>query len=360
LSSCVEQCCENAADNINMKQYSFGWSNELKQLKQQSIDIHMVWKQIGRPRAGSINEERLRVKALYKKCVHELKQHNAYRKREWLAYKLTAGDSKGFWKGWKQLIKGDNIKNEYNISGVTDEREICDEIKHVFQNSFCDSWSNGWATDKVTRIMSDIKQEFISNECSVFTLDEVVSAISSLKAGKSAGIDGIKSEAIKFAHPIIADVLQCLFNLCCKHGYVPFTFCLGKIVPVPKKPNVCGSFSDFRPITIVTVIAKVFEYCLTNRLSEYVKIHDLQFGFTKGGGCDRALLMFKSVVEYYNEHGSTVFAAALDLTKAYDRLNHCVLILKLYEMGIPRDLVMLFIYWFKNLCGILYGGIVNL
>ena len=85
-------------------------------------------------------------------------------------------------------------------------------------------------------------------------------------------------------------------------------------------------------------------------------MHDLQFGFTKGGGCDKALLIFKSVVEYYNERESTIFAAALDLTKAYDRLNHCVLILKLCKIGIPGDLIMLFMFWFQNLCGVVVWG----
>jgi hypothetical protein len=44
--------------------------------------------------------------------------------------------------------------------------------------------------------------------------------------------------------------------------------------------------------------------------------------------------------------------AALDLSKAYDRLNQCILVLKLYELGVPRDIVMLFVYWFKRLCAV--------
>ena len=50
-------------------------------------------------------------------------------------------------------------------------------------------------------------------------------------------------------------------------------------------------------------------------------MHELQFGFTKGGGFIKALLVFKTVVEYYNNRGITGFVAALDLTKAYDLTN---------------------------------------
>ena len=81
-------------------------------------------------------------------------------------------------------------------------------------------------------------------------------------------------------------VIILLFNHCVR---VPLSFCVGQIVPVPKKERVCGKFTDYRPVTNVLVSAKVFEYCIVKRLYMYIKLHDLQFGFTKGVGCDKAL-----------------------------------------------------------------------
>ena len=81
-------------------------------------------------------------------------------------------------------------------------------------------------------------------------------------------------------------------------------------------------------------------------------MYELQFGFTKGGGCDKALLVFKTVVEYYNNHGSTVFVAALDLKKSNDRLNQCILIIKLCDIGVSRDIVMMFVFCFQYLCAV--------
>ena len=90
----------------------------------------------------------------------------------------------------------------------------------------------------------------------------------------------------------------------------------------------------------------------------YIKLHDLQFGFTKGGGCNKALLVFKTVVEYFNKHGRTVYVSALDLTKAYDWFNQYILILKLYDISIPRDIIMIFLFWFKNLsAAVLWGNV---
>ena len=122
---------------------------------------------------------------------------------------------------------------------------------------------------------------------------------------------------------------------------------------------MCGKFTDYRPVTTVSVIAKIFEYFIVKRLYMNVKLHDLQFGFTKGDGCDKALLVFKTVVEYFNKHGSTAYVYALDITKAYNRLNKCMLILKLYDISIPRDIIMILLFWFKNLSAAVVWGNVK-
>ena len=81
---------------------SIFWSEELKKLKQQSVDEHNFWKMCGKPRMGTINDERLCVKGLYKACINSHIRELETRKREWLAYKLASGDGKGFWKGWRR------------------------------------------------------------------------------------------------------------------------------------------------------------------------------------------------------------------------------------------------------------------
>ena len=65
------------------------WSEELKKLKQYSIDVHNLWKMCGKPRMGTINDEKLRVKGLYKACINTHKRVLETRKREWLTYKLS-------------------------------------------------------------------------------------------------------------------------------------------------------------------------------------------------------------------------------------------------------------------------------
>ena len=126
---------------------------------------------------------------------------------------------------------------------------------------------------------------------------EVFYAINNLKNLKSAGFDDLHAESIKYAHTVIVDLLLVFFNLCWKHAYTPDNFCIRKSVRVTKKSNVCESFSNCRPTLTVKVLTNVLEYCLMNRLERCVDLCELQFGFTWGGGCNNALLVFKSVIE---------------------------------------------------------------
>ena len=212
----------------------------------------------GKPRMGTINDERLRVKGLYKACINTHKRVLETRKREWLAYKLASGDGKGLWKGWRRIVNNNCNFKQDSISGIVNIEEICTKFKHVFETSFSDSWSTGWGYQKLNNMMSTLKEEFINDECSEFTAHDIIEAIDELKIDKAAGFDNLKTESTKFAHPIIVNVLKELFNMFYKHGCVLLSLCVGRIVPLPKKERVCGKFTDYRPVTTVSVIAKVF------------------------------------------------------------------------------------------------------
>ena len=127
-----------------------------------------------------------------------------------------------------------------------------------------------------------------------------------------------------------------------------------------QKKNVCGiNLLTIDQLQLYHELQKFFKNCIVKRLRKYVKLHDLQFGFTNGDGCYKALLVFYTDVEYFNKYCSTVYVSALNLTKADDRLNQCVIILKLYDIGIPKDIIMILLFWFKNVCAAVVRGNVK-
>ena len=176
----------------------------------------------------------------------------------------------------------------------------------------------------------------------------IETAIDKLKCCKSAGLDGLCAKHVEHAHSILIDLLILLLNNCCKHGFVPTNFCSRKITSIPKK-QCSNTFQDYRPVSLINIISKIFEYCKLYKIEEFVNIDELQFGFTQVGGCEKAVYVAKRVIEYSIEYGSNVYMASLDLSKAYDQVHLYKLWLKLFNINIPFDIFLLFIYWFRHL-----------
>ena len=107
------------------------------------------------------------------------------------------------------------------------------------------------------------------------------------------------------------------------------------------------TLSDFRGISISPVVSKVFEHCVLERFGRFFCTIDNQFGFKKKSGCTHAIYSLKCVVDYYIRHGSTVNMCTLDLSKAFDKMNHYGLFVKLMRRHIPYNLLCLLEFWFS-------------
>ena len=93
---------------------------------------------------------------------------------------------------------------------------------------------------------------------------------------------------------------------------------------VPIITNKTGNTSDknnYRPIALVTAVSKLFEICILEVLETYL-LHDHQFGFKSKHSTDMCIFTVKSLVKYYTGQNTTVYTCLLDVSKAFDRVNH--------------------------------------
>ena len=134
------------------------------------------------------------------------------------------------------------------------------------------------------------------------------------------------------------------------HAYVPNDFRFGFMIPIVKDSQ--GSHSDisnYRGITISPVISKVFEHVLKIVFSEHLVTSSHQFGFKKGSSTVHALHCLKETVNHYINNGSRVFCSFLDASKAFDRLVHSGLFLKMMERKVPLVFLEIIITWYDGL-----------
>ena len=141
----------------------------------------------------------------------------------------------------------------------------------------------------------------------------------------------------------------------------------------------CGditSSANYRGITLSSNIAKLFEMCMLDLYGSYLLSSDSQHGFKKNSSCSSAIYTARSVIEYSTKHGSTVNVCLLDMSKAFDKVNHNGLYIKLLKRNVPCQFVNVIINWYSKCyatvrwngcfsqifdvcCGVRRGGVLS-
>ena len=134
----------------------------------------------------------------------------------------------------------------------------------------------------------------------VFTAADIDNAMHAVKCNKAAGPDNLTVEHLMNAGGRVPFLLSKLFNSCLVHGFVPHKFGTSLIVPVSKgNASKLIVFEGYRLVSLISIVFKVFEMCLFERMSRAILDDDLQFRFTSGTGNQRALLLLSTVVDYF-------------------------------------------------------------
>ena len=112
---------------------------------------------------------------------------------------------------------------------------------------------------------------------------------------------------------------------------------LAKVIPIFKNGDK-HPFQNYRPVSVLPCLSKIFERLMYDRLITFIEKHklinDLQFGFRKDRSAHMALIEAVDIVANALDRGETVVDVSLDLSKAFDRVNHMILMEKCEKYGI--------------------------
>ena len=330
--------------------YKFWWNQELDELKSKAMASCRIWKDAGKPRNGPIHAKYIQDKLRYKKRIRDERSQETRSITNDLHDALLNKSGQAFWKTWNSKFEHKSNKI-IQVGGFADNNTIL--------NNFAKHFEQVCRPHTVTR-NEELKAQYLNmrlnyntisyNKASNDTFDvQLVSTLlGNMHNGKAAGLDDLTSEHLKFSHPIIVIILCKMFNLFVSFGHIPCDFGASYTVPIPKCDGRCKSLNcdDFRGISISPVISKLFELCILDRYCDYFETSEHQFGFKKQLSCCHVVYSVRNVIDSYIENGSTVNICALDLSKAFDRMNHFALFIKLMERNFPAEILNILEHWF--------------
>ena len=247
-------------------------------------------------------------------------------KKLWDFINSKIGKVKNRFKDTLDYIKIDNKKISDKI-----------EIANTMNNYFCEIGQK--LSDKIDITEGNVRLPTMNNN-SIFinatNKYEVATTINSLKL-KNGGVDKINAKTLKIICKYIAEPLAHIINLCITQAIWPDALKKAEIVPIFKSGDKHNPV-NYRPISLISNIAKVFEKILYNRIYDFVIKNNIiskqQFGFLKNLGTRDALNYVTNILYQNLDRSKKTLIAFLDLAKAFDTVNHRLLIDKLYCIGI--------------------------
>ena len=265
------------------------------------------------------------IKTAERKHYHDLLiEHKSNIKKSWQIIKFVIN---------KRKYKMPCTKFKSNGTIIDDGIDIANKFNNFFVNV-------GNTLAKSIPTSHKHPNDYISyNASNTFSLEpvtenEICKIIGTFK-DSAAGWDGIKPGIVKHIKEIVCIPLKHICNMSFQSGIFPIELKIANVVPIFKTSDEMV-FSNYRPVSVLPVFSKLLERLVYNRLIAYITnnklLYEYQFGFQKGKSTHLALILLVDKITEALDRGECVIGIFLDFSKAFDTVDHNILMMKLEKI----------------------------
>ena len=266
-------------------------------------------------------------------------------------YENSKGDPKRYWRNIYEIIpKNKNNKETINLKS-NEGKDIDLENTASYINDFFTNIGPNLASkfNKKWKYFGVEKEDSIDDI--VVIEGYVFDFVKDINICKSSGFKEISSQCLRDALQVLIPQLCYIFKQAIVTGKFPDKWKIATIVPIFKGGNK-EDVSNYRPVSLLPVTGKIFEkiihYQIVNHFDKCKFLSDKQSGFRKGKSTLDSIVNFTSDIFENINDGKYTIATFIDLKKAFDTVNHKILLEKLLLSGINGNTLSLISDYLKN------------
>lgn len=250
-----------------------------------------------------------------------------------------------------QEIKKQRSKQN-DADNVTIDGSSGEDVPETFAKIYKELFNRGNDEVQIEEMKASINQQLGQDDLdeieriNSYTIKE---ALDKIKANKSDSTYDFSSDFLKQGPDILHEHLANTLKAFTVHGHVTDHLLKATLVPLVKDKlgDICSS-KNYRSIAISSLILKLLDWVLIINYGHLLKSNEFQFGFQQFSNTSLCSWLVYETIDQYIRGGSTVYGCLLDCTKAFDTVEHSRLFEKLLEAGVPRIIVRLLIFIYRN------------
>ena len=220
-------------------------------------------------------------------------------------------------------------------------KETCQLLREQYNSVFSLPRTNTLIEDPISFFSEDLVHRHPCLTDIEVTVEDIERAIQELKHNAAAGPDGVPAILLRKCSQALARPIYRLWQCSLDSGVVPDTLKAAKICPIYKGGDRSLA-KNYRPVALTSHLVKIMEKCARNKIMDYLETNNLysvgQHGFRKGRSCLSKLLSHYDWVLQNLAEGRNVDVVFLDFAKAFDKVDHGILLRRVKELGITGKL----------------------